>query len=908
MATEEDALRTLQNIEKILKSASALAGNRQPFSTKMQQSQKDRADKEARKAFKAVASSGKEVNDSFVALTKSLTGLNDEVDGTTKNFSALNSQLAKFMGSLQPISSPETQSITFDTAGVATAINHWGSLTVKGIEDLALAMSKGAVVQQQQGTGLFGIFGRMFKRQNQPASQGGAGTVITPAIPALEDNDIPLRSVLSRFSKNLGMAGASAGGLTYTFEKLIDASMQMTADFYQLSRLGMGSFQNLKDVYLYAAEAGMSFKEYNALIKDSITVVSKAGTLENFNAIISAQDNVLAGMGIFGVEARQFQANLAQASASAGVSVNDLTSATAAQVKMFDHLRKTTNLTAEEFSKLVSSVATSADAQRELVGLAPQERIARLQELTQLQTVGLQFGMTADASKQLGDALLKQRQATVKERFDQGASLLQLGAFTGNGGMGQRAYELNLKGRNRTSSEDAELLDIVQTLDKTSQSMYQNGSLGMQNALDSFDDMINKGSLGDLVRQGRGATLAKDSGKQNQEAFGQHVNEFGQAVGKMLAWTEGFKNSIAAPLTAAVGAAVLTTFRGPLLGMLGKMLGRGGAASAGADVAELSQAGAGMQGLEAVQGMLPQVLVGFSDAIEAGMGLFAKTGPLAGLFGAAVELFTGEISDALNPSGGMMNRLGGIVTAFFTAIPQMIIDLVGWVFGENAQKRMQNGFDIFVATVNGSIKYMLSMMLDGWTKIFSWILPDDAKITKKLAEWTKGLGDSATENFNAAGTMLNDSSQNLSTLATQNQQTAKAQTTATDTATSTATAAQKKFNDVMMASQVSTAGLISDAATLASPAAQVQRVITPSTVNTSTATADASVTPTAVATASPNGDVLNTLQAMLKVLTDMLNLEKQQTDNSDQLLSRLSRPNVAFQSAEEVAGKLLKRY
>jgi hypothetical protein len=270
-------------------------------------------------------------------------------------------------------------------------------------------------------------------------------------------------------------------------------------------------------------------------------------------------------MGLLGKEARQLQASLAQSSASSGISINDLAKSTEMQVKMFKELQKSTRLTSQEFASMVSSVAKNADAQRELIGLSPKQRLARMQELVQLQTVGAQFGMTAEASKRLGDAMIKMRQSTVKERIDQGAALLQLGAFTGNGAAGQRAYELNLKGRRRTAAEDKELMMLVQQLDRSSQGLYETGSLGMQNALDHFDEQMNRGSLGDLVRNGREASLAKDAGAQNQEAFGKSVNALPPptppvppAIPPSIRTSGPLKAaSIPAPIAAIIGAAIL---------------------------------------------------------------------------------------------------------------------------------------------------------------------------------------------------------------------------------------------------------------------------------------------------------------------------------------------------------------
>jgi len=970
MATEDDALRTLQNIEKLLKSATALSANKSNFSGRTQQSQKERADREMRKTFKAVATSAKNLNDSFLGLNKSIIGLNDEVGSTTKSFGALNSQMVKFMTSLQPIQVPETEERGFvDNAAVIKAIGVWGNSTVKAIENL------GKVLQSQPSqTESKSFFARVFGKPVETQTEQEKRTAPIPK--SFEQSDAPIRGIVGRLVQNFGKAAATAGGLSYAFEKLVDVAGKVAVDYFELARVGMGTTQNLKDLYIHAAQAGMTFEEYNAMLKTSMTVAGKAGTLDNFNKIISAQDNVLASMGIFGKEARQFQASIAQSTALMGINVDDLTKATAAQVKTFDRLRKVAGMTAEEFAGMVSSLSKNADVQRELVGLGPKQRGARLQELLQLQTIGLQMGLAADASKQLGDALIRQRQATVKERIDQGAALMQLAAFTGNGAMGQRAFELNMKGRRRTKDEDKELFDIVRQLDSASQGIYQTGSLGIQNALDHFDEMLNKGNLGEVIKQGRGATLAKDAGTQNQEAFGHHVSDFGKFVGELTAWTRGIKQSIAAPIIAAVGAGLLGVFRGPILSMLGRAVGIAAspkaAAETGSVLSKLAEPltkakDAGSSFVKSI-GKIPESIkastefigkfargtpaffrnafnaVVLSDGISGALntikftfqefgstllngsrGILAGSRGLlagisntlgrfpiiAGLLNSAVELFTGQISDALNPNGGMFNRIGGVITAFFSALPQMMIDTIAYIFGgDEMKKRMQNGFDTLIAAVNAGFRYFFAKVIQGWANILSWLLPDDSKLVKDMQGWADGLSSAAQENWKVAGELLNDQNKTLASVSEENKKRAEVSAKTTDQATQKVNEADKKFNNVIDASQVSAAQAVSDAKVLAAqPEIQVQKPIQPAPVNTPN-TAAAEPQPKSEAkpeTTNNSVDILKALQDIAQVLRESLLAEQRQADNTGELLVRLARNPVSFQSPEEVQKRLLKR-
>lgn len=956
-----EALKTLQSIEKLLKSTSMLSGAKQTFSSRAQISQKDRADKEARKAFKAVAAGAKESNDAILGLNKSLVNLNDEVGTTTKSFGALNSQMARFMTSLRPIEVPEEaprqQTMEFNDSNLLKALHTMGGNTVAAIDRLAKVVQTQA--QPQPVEKQTGLLGALFNRKSEPRA-------IKPTPKDVDSMRIPLRESMGRMVQNFSALSVQGAGLGVVFGKLMDAVQRATVDFFQLSRVGMGSVGNLTDLYKYSIMAGMSLKEYSDTLNSSMLVAARAGTLENYNRIISAQDQTLAQMGIFGGEARALQAHLAQYSAEMGINVNDLTRATGAQIDVFDKLRKSSNMTADQFAKMVDAVSNNEQAQKELLGLAPRERFARMNELLQLQTVGSKLGMTAEASQKLGEALINQRRASVKERFDQGAALLQMGAFTGNGAAGQRAFELNMKGRRRSADEDKELMGLVQQMDRTAQGMYENGSLGTQSVLDQLGENLEKGSLGELVKQGRGASLAQDAGKVGQEAFGKHVGEFGQWVGQLTAWTRGLQESIAGPLIAGVGAAVGFAFKGPLTQMFTGVLSRfGGAAAGGATGTAATAASAGgilarlAEPLTAVKNagssfftwitkvptLMRQSLneVKLTNAIsgpmntmkfilqEAGSvigggvrgimpmmnGMIQSLGrfPLiAGLLDAGIELVTGSLTDALNPSGGFWNRIGGAVTAFFSAIPRMIIDTLAFVFGENAMQPIRNGFDIFVASINMSIKYLLAKLIGGLGDMLSYILPDDSKLVKGLQATRDGLDDSAMENAVAIEKLWGDQSKTLESISKDNQKSAEAQNKTTAAATDKVNQSQQKFSNVMSSGAVSAAQVIQDAKTLAGPQTsvvaaqpqvQVPKTVTPATVNTDEQ--QAQTTAAAKSTSAPdNSEMLNVLNAMLQVLRDTLVSESHQAENSDAML-RLLRPQTTFSSAQGMSDKLLKR-
>ncbi len=109
----------------------------------------------------------------------------------------------------------------------------------------------------------------------------------------------------------------------------------------------------------------------------------------------------------------------------------------------------------------------------------------------------------------------------------------------------------------------------------------------MQSALDGINKSLDGTDFGKEMDASQGATLAEDSGKVNQEAFGKHVGGFGQFVGQLLAWGHGlgdsaigsFGTAIAAGLSAVFLPKMLPAMLSGLKSVIGKFGGGGGGAA-----------------------------------------------------------------------------------------------------------------------------------------------------------------------------------------------------------------------------------------------------------------------------------------------------------------------------------------
>jgi hypothetical protein len=498
-----------------------------------------------------------------------------------------------------------------------------------------------------------------------------------------------------------------------------------------------------------------------------------------------------------------------------------------------------------------------------------------------INATGQKLGLTGKASEELAAALIAQRKETVQSRFEAAGKLMQLGAFTGQGAQAQRAAELMRKGRGKTGAETEEMRSLLQGIDKASQGLYEMGDFSVQNVIDQLgpDNGQGLGGAGDIMKASRVVENTATSGKVFNKDFGQHVDKFGEVIGKLTAWYAGWDKSAGPAIAAAIGTGLLAAFRGPVLGVLSRMLGVGaGAAEAG------GAAGAGASALFTFKGL--GIGVGFVSAI--------------------VEMFTGEVSEAMNPGGGFMSRVGGMVTAFFSAIPNMIISAIGFFFSEDVAKSLQNGFDQFASFMMGAVRGFFADMFDGLSSALGWFGMENSGLAKSLKKWGGEARDAADQNFKAFDTLAEDHGKTLTSISKDNQKAADNAVKTTDAATTKATASSDKFNNVQLGNTMAAGQVVQDARTLmASPQVQVpQAVMAPGAVNTPENAATAG-TP-AVAAAVGGTDVLTALNAILQVLNKSLAAEVAQATFAERLLAQ-GRAGAIFDSAEMTANRLLKQ-
>jgi hypothetical protein len=914
---DEDILKTLQSIEKLLKSSSAFVGDKRlPTSAaRAQQTSSQRAGRDANRAFKATASNLKDTNDAITGLNKNLVSLNSEMGKTTVGFGSLNTQMGKFMASLTPLDKPETPEAATSNDALLEAMRAQLKI-IAGATALGAAKVAGMPNMQQQAAQVIGQVGQGLRQGAKPA---GA---------ALAAPQQQFGNWLQHMIANFGRSATVLGSLPLIFSNLSSVVQKLTTDFFLLAQQGMGSTSNLLTLSKNALLSGMSLKEYTEIINKNITFAARAGSLENFDKITSAANGQLATMGIFGQQSKQLQASLAQTATMMGVSQKDLTGAIAGQISVFDKLRKSTNMTAAEFASLMESLSKNEQVQSELVGTAGMQRATRRAEMLQIAQVGQKMGLTADASQKLADALIAQRGQTVKGRFEQAGRVRQLSQLTGLGSEGEEAAQIIMKGRNATAEETLRLQEIAAKLETASQGAYEQGSLGVQSAIDNFQETLGQTNFGQIMKASRPAILAEDSGRVNQAAFGKHVGEFGQFVGNLIALFRGFTESIGPGIVGAVGGAMLLFFRGPILKAMQLGLSRfapsaigGGVAGAGAlmnsSITGLAQTFRSASSL--VGPSIATLSAGLDGAVVVlrGLSAFAKAFSIAAMvIDPIIEMFTGQLSSVMDPKGGVWARLVGMMTAGLTAIPGMIVNVLEMVFGEKFMKPIRSVFDVIRTGVSGAINGLVLALLGA----VSWItdlLPKDSKLRTMVTAARDAARESLDANTSTirelggiSGTLNETGQKTLAEISAANEKKMLADeaTKRATAATTKATAAQSQFNNVQYGMELSRQGVVNDAKTiLGSPQVQTPTAVKPGTVNTADETAKPGAVKAAeqavAAVGSP--EVLAALNAILAVMRENLVQEQRQAEATE-LLVKGNRPMASFVPAEIMADRVLK--
>lgn len=752
--------------------------------------------------------------------------------------------------------------------------------------------------------------------------------------------------ILSESSKNLTESFTN-------LQKFIDATSNQ---FFGLAIKGMGDVNNMLELNAAALKSGISVADYTKMFVEHMSFAARSGSIAKFDAITSANDGYLASVGVFSKEAKNFQITAATIATDMGIEQSRIPGMTNNLIRQFETLSKTVSMTSDEFLATISKVAERDEIYAEMNGLSQRQRTAKLFEITQAYNFGRSLGLAAKQSDALGDAMLKQRNMSVEDRFSNLANIQRMASLSGNLDMLPELRNLQLKSQ-RTGAEEDRLTQLYGKLYGDTQAVYNNNpnNLSLQAAIEDAQKGINGDILNRMKIANRGA-LADDSAAKGQEAFGHHVNSFGQAVGKFETIMKGFKNNeLVAPLGLAVAGAFTWAYRasiGKLLSSISTDItatGFGGAyknlgtnistffsefnsstskgidflkrvvfrikpavetvtsvagdsaaqmtevvadasrgriaefrdiggkvfksigdvfkngwnsiknapdtlsnfsqtvKSAGSSVVDSLKSGwDSVKGVkDAVASKASSVSKGFSDAVtkvksvdvksigqivsratqgtadalKVGVGATAKglsvlpklltRIPLIGwIISGVMELFTGDLRDAMSPSGTLMNTIGSMLTATLYGVGDLIVGILEWVFGERMIKPVRQALDLMAATFMAginSITFAIASSLD----FFTSMLPDDSKLNQMVAKWKKSSETALQENVNTMSRVMDG--ENLKQIGEANRKVAKNVVDGTNKSTEQIQQATTNFNKVQTGLNLNVADMLSQA-------------------------------------------------------------------------------------------------
>lgn len=694
MAVDQDILSTLKRMEGLMKSQSAAtpagAGMRAKIAGggNSRDNDGDTGTSKKGKIYRATAKSIEGVGDAADALNGSFGSLNRTVKMTRANFIAMNRQM-RGMGKGTTSSSPNP--------------------TLPGnvpVNPLPQTLGGNASQKAQSAAGA-----------NATRSANGASS----ALRRLSGGTVALLPILKGFG---------------------DALIAATNDAFFFASRGLDASAGFKGLYMDAIKAGMGVREYTQMLSDNMPAVVRAKSNADFADSLDATRGKLAKLGVFGEEATKLSASLANSSTVIGISQSSIGAAAASQVSIFAELRKTTMMTANQFQALTQELADNSTVQETMQGLNQNMRSARMQEIIQIQTLGLRLGATEKASKALGDAMLAQRNASLKSRFEaQGLARQASAVFGMDSGKAERLSMLSRK-KNLSAEEAAEMQGLADTLNSKIQTALNSGNVNQEFMAEEFLTRLDGTNLGKIMSASGAVGLTASSGDIANKDLGKGASTLVEGAGMLLTYATGLsKNPVA-----MAGVTVLASAAGAVLGAMGFKGLLGILSKAMATVGAFSLKGLNPfkgktpkpPGGPGASGMVSKVGQGIMSAGSKAAGLLQKAGPvLQSVWKGASSLFSGitafigsglskvttfiggasKLLPAIGAGLKMIPGLGTIGTAIFSSISEIVSGDVNNAFnadGGNWLSRIGNTVFAAITSVFGGI----ADLVDGVVKFF----------------------------------------------------------------------------------------------------------------------------------------------------------------------------------------------
>lgn len=697
MAVEDDILKTLTRIEKILGQGSVASGlGRAPprvagGSTRNQtaDARNDARDSNnMRKTFRAVTASLNTLNDSTGTLNHSFIGLSKTILNTRSNFISMNRSmrvLTRTAPGSQTVT-PAPGPINVDMSGINGMMQNLVDLLrspVPGPAPLPPAGNSGSGTPRPPGAPPAPI------PQPLPPIPGPSprpGPTPLPPIPPIPpqppggpggllgpNGPIPrLGGALGDLAGKVGIAGSS---LVIAGKRLLGAVGPVIDDILKLEAAGIHAASSLGGLYVDAARAGMSLADYTKVLQDASPAVARATSMADFNKTLQSTRNELENLGLFGSQATKLAATMANSATTLGVPQAQLADATKAQIETFKVLRKSSLLTSEGFEKLTAEIANTQSVQSNLLGLAPAERAARQNELLQIRTLGLRMGATTQASDALGKALLAQRDLTAPKRFESAGRIRQAGAMYGMESGDTETLARLARKKNLTAEESETATRLGGQLQARIEAELNSGDIQRENNAEQVSAGLDSAGIGKFLQAAGNVALTGESGAVvgvNKD-FATGVSGLLKFAGESQQWLNGLeKNPIATAVAGAAGALFAGVGFKKLIEVLPRLIPRLGG-------------GPGPGPIPPGGGPLPPIPPGgagglfgaMSKVLKGAFKLLVRAPIISAGIGGIMEAFTGDLNAALNADDGKKSWFDDGVSGFVTKAMGKIGDVIG---------------------------------------------------------------------------------------------------------------------------------------------------------------------------------------------------------------------------------------
>ena len=700
MAIDDEILKTLQKIEKAISSQSNISNNTQKAtraaiagskSGNASQSVNTRAATKELQLFTTATGNA----------TTALGGFKSKVRGATSLINSLNKALRKYTppatskkeDNQQPLNVPDTEAFS----------NAVDKITNR------LSGSNGLFKQLTTLTAHVRLLNKNAGPSNQSPISNTANLIDAGAkTPEPEKPKPPNeKHTLSSILKSGAITSAVMSSLSGI--KNIAGVVIFEDMFQRLAARGYGTTDALGTLYTSAIMAGMSLAEYNKMLDESMISVSRFSSFKAFNAELEKSRGELAKFGIFGIEAAEMTGAMISNSSALGIRTSDANTVVEQQIKVFEKLRKTTNITAEEFRDLARRMQDDDDVQRELIGLSYSQKAARIVELQQVSTLGKAMNLTAAGSEKLRNALEQQRKSSLKDRFQQAGIIRQTAAITGMSSIeANELAKLSLKKR-KTPEENTRFLELNARQVAAIEAMQNSGDKTQEFLADQLTARREAAGLGAIDTAAVAAANAQAAGSIINENLNKLLSPFEQQFGKIVAVFEGLaKNPIG---TAAVNL-ISTAFSALLSGGIFALL-VGGRISAAVTAALLPVVTAANAAIAAAKGLpIPSPGgpdVGTSKNAGKGRNVGRLIGGTAGLLSLGVTAF-GAASDIKNAEQIAANRTGDEAGDTGRVKGEAIGDVAGTVIGT----AIGGALSAFTGGLAAAFLLPLGGMLGGW--------------------------------------------------------------------------------------------------------------------------------------------------------------------------------------------------